>query len=243
MNRIDTKFAQLKENNKKALVTFLTLGDDMEDTSEKIILEAEKLGADVIELGIPFSDPSTDTPAVQDAYNRAMINTVDIFKIFGFIKDVRKKLSIPLVFRLYFNVILQYGTEQFFAKCSETGVDAVIIPDLPFEESDEVAEYAQKYEVYQIQLISTTSPERIKAISENAKGFLYCLPASAEKLDELLTQIKQYTSVPVCVDTTLPTTDNYEGFITDDSIISSILAGNSDEEKLMNMAEAIKKFK
>ena len=259
MNRIDERFEKLKKENKKALITFLTVGDPDLDMSEKLILEMEKQGADVIELGIPFSDPSADGPVIQEADNRALANGVDIYKVFEFMTKIRDKVSVPLVFLLYYNVVMQYGVEEFFAKCKEVGTDAVIIPDLPYEESGEIAEYTEKYGVYQIQLVSPTSHERIKAIVENAKGFLYCvssLGVTGEKTEfhtdfqEFFGTIKKYTNIPACVGFGISNKEQVsmlkeycDGVIVGSAIVGAVAKGVTNEEKLNNLREKVKELK
>ncbi len=258
MNRIDKKFQELQ--NKKALITFVTAGDPNFDLSEKIVMEMEKDGADIIELGVPFSDPSADGPVIQEANIRAMSNGADIYTIFDFVKKIREKVSVPLVFLIYFNVIFQYGTKKFFAKCSEAGIDGVIIPDLPVEESGEISEYTEKYNVYYINLISPTSgEERIKKITENAKGFLYCISSlgvTGEKkefrtdFDNFFSMIRKYTDMPCCLGFGISNgkqvsmLKNYcDGVIIGSSIVKAAAQGNTDDEKLQSLRDKMRDLK
>jgi len=247
MNRIDEKFAQLKKINKKALVTFLTAGDPCLEMSEKLILEAEKNGADIIELGVPFSDPTAESSLIQETYNRAIDNDVDIFRTFDFVADIRSKTDLPLVMWLYFNIVLQYGPDKFFAKCKEVGVDAVIIPDLPYEESDDISEYTARYGIYHIQLISPTSKSRIKAISDSAKGFLYCLAPSANAdYSEFFAEVRNNTDLPICVDSrdlSCAVKYNCDGIISGESLAAAVATGNTDDEKLQNMITKMNELK
>jgi len=175
VNRIDQKFKELKENGKKALITFITAGDpDLEATVE-IVKEMERQGADLVELGIPYSDPVAEGPVIQEANRRALENRIKIKDIMGAVKKMRKEVKIPLLYLLYFNCILQYGPGRFFADCADSGIDGVIVPDLPFEERGEIEEAAEKSGVYIITLVSPTSEDRIERITKNAKGFLYCV--------------------------------------------------------------------
>lgn len=208
MNRIDERFNQLKKENKKALITFLTVGDPDIETSERAIFAMQEEGVDLIELGVPFSDPSADGPTIQRADERALAAGTDIFKVFELLEKIREKIKIPMVFLLYYNVIVQYGAEEFFKRCADTGIDGLIIPDLPYEESDEVKEYTEKYGVYQINLVSPTSRDRIEEIAKNSKGFLYCvssLGVTGEKsvfktdFDDFAGTIKKHSDIPACV--------------------------------------------
>jgi tryptophan synthase alpha chain len=259
MNRIDKKFEQLKKDNKKALITFLTVGDPTLEMSEKLVLEMEKQGADVIELGVPFSDPASDGPIIQEADIRALANGVNIYKVFEFTAGIRDKVSVPLVFLLYYNIIVQYGIEKFFKECAASGVDAVIIPDLPYEESGEIAEYTEKYGVYQIQLVSPTSHERIKAISENAKGFLYCVSSmgvTGEKAEfetnftEFFETIRKYTDLPACIGFGISNAEQVrmlkqycDGVIVGSAIVGNVARGRTDDEKIEKLREKMTELK
>jgi len=252
LNRIDEKFKTLREQNKKALVTFITAGDPDFNLSEKFIIEMEKDGADLIELGVPFSDPSADGPVIQEANIRAMKNGADIYTIFDFTKKIRSKVSIPLVYLIYYNVIFQYGVEKFFGKCAEVGIDGVVIPDLPVDECDEVKEFTNKYNIYQIHLVSPTSSEkRVKMIAEDAKGFLYCISSlgvTGEKkefgtdFEKFFNRIRKYTDIPCCVGFGISNgkqvsmLKNYcDGVIIGSSIVKACASGSNESEKISSL--------
>ena len=259
MNRIDERFNKLKEENKKALITFLTVGDPDIETSEKAILKMQEEGVDLIELGVPFSDPAADGPTIQRADERALEGGTDIFRVFELVDKIRSKVRIPLVFLLYYNVIVQYGAEKFFERCAETGVDGLIIPDLPFEESDEISGYTEKYGVYQINLVSPTSHERIKDIAENSKGFLYCISSlgvTGEKsefntdFEEFVGTIKKYSDIPACVGFGISTGEQvremcryFDGAIVGSAVVSAIASGNTESERMTALTEKIKDLK
>ena len=256
MNRIDERFNKLKQENSKALITFLTVGDPDTDISERAVLTMQEEGVDVIELGVPFSDPSADGPTIQRADERALASGTDIFKVFEFVEKIRDKVEIPLVFLLYYNVILQYGTDKFFARCKETGVDALVIPDLPFEESGEIAEYTEKYGVYQINLVSPTSRDRVRDIAGNSKGFLYCISSlgvTGEKtsfdtdFDEFVGIIRRYAKVPACVGFGVSNGKQvkelmkyFDGAIVGSAIVKAIASGDSADERMNNLREKIR---
>ena len=245
MNRIDERFAKVKADGRKALITFLTVGDPNLEVSEKAIYTMQEEGVDLIELGVPFSDPAAQG--------------VDIFKVFELVRKIRKNVEVPMVFLLYYNVMVQYGIEKFFKRCQETGVDGLIIPDLPYEESDEIKEYTEKYGVYQISLVSPTSKDRIKNIAKDAKGFLYCISSlgvTGEKssfvtnFDEFVGTIKKYTDVPACVGFGVSNgrqvkelTKYFDGAIVGSAIVKSIATGESVEERINNLREKIKDLK
>lgn len=159
--------------DKKAFIAFITAGDPSLEKTEEFVLTAEKAGADLVEIGIPFSDPIADGPVIQEANVRALKNNVTTDDIFDLVASIRKKTDIPLVFLTYLNPVYKYGYEKFLARCQQLGLDGIIIPDLPFEEKGELAPLAKQYDVDIISLIAPTSEQRIKTIAEDSSGFLY----------------------------------------------------------------------
>ena len=179
MNRIEAKLNALKERNEKAFATYLTGGlPDLEST-KRLIKVQEEAGTDLLEIGIPFSDPIADGPVIQQASYEAILNGANTENIFECIDEVRKDgVEIPIVFMTYFNTVLHYGIKKFVDKCSEVGVDGIIIPDLPFEEQDEIQNALNnRDETILIQLIAPVSKDRMPMILENARGFVYCVSA------------------------------------------------------------------
>ena len=175
MNRIDEKFIELKKLGKKALITFVTAGDPDMQTTKDIVKEMVLKGADIVELGVPFSDPVAEGPVIQAANARALSKGLKIREIMSAVGDLRREIKIPILYLLYFNSILQYGMVRFFEDCRASGVDGVIIPDLPYEERDEIEGAADVNGIIAITLVSPVSGDRIEMISRNAKGFLYCV--------------------------------------------------------------------
>lgn len=159
--------------NGKAFIPFITCGDPDLETTAKVVRAAAENGADLIELGIPFSDPTAEGPVIQAANIRALAGNITTDKIFEFVKELRKDVKIPLVFMTYANVVFSYGAERFMARCCEAGVGGVILPDLPFEEKDEFLGVAKQYGVDLISLIAPTSEDRISMIAKEADGFIY----------------------------------------------------------------------
>lgn len=170
MTKIADAFA-----NGKAFIPFLTCGDPDLETTEKLIGAIAEAGADLIELGIPFSDPTAEGPVIQDANLRALSAGTTTDKIFDMVRRVRKTVSIPMVFMTYANVIFSYGAERFLKTAAEIGMNGIIVPDVPFEEKQEFEPLCQKYGLDQISMIAPTSHDRIRAIAEQANGFLYCV--------------------------------------------------------------------
>jgi len=194
--------------NKKAFIAFLTAGDPTLDKTALYIEVMEKAGADLIEIGIPFSDPVAEGPVIERANERALNNGATVDRIFAMVESVRKKVTVPLVFLTYFNPVFKYGQESFFTKCAEVGIDGIIIPDLPFEESSETKRLAKKHGVDVISLIAPTSHERIKMIAKEASGFIYAVSSMGvtgvrsaihTDLAGMINLVRTVTDLPVAV--------------------------------------------
>ena len=170
MSKIQQAFAE-----GKAFIPFITCGDPDLETTEKIIEAMEEAGADLIELGIPFSDPTAEGPVIQEGNLRALSGGVTTDKVFDMVKRVRQKVTIPMVFMTYANVVYSYGTEKFLAKAAEVGIDGLILPDVPYEEKEEFAPACEAAGLDLISMIAPTSHDRIKMIASEAKGFVYCV--------------------------------------------------------------------
>lgn len=196
--------------NKKAFVGFLTAGDPSLEKTEEYIIEMGKAGASLIEIGIPFSDPIAEGPVIQAANVRALSAeggcTTDM--IFEMVNRVSKKVSIPLVFLTYLNLVFKYGYDTFCKKCSEIGVSGLIIPDMPFEEKSELASIAEKYGVDIVSLIAPTSADRISMIAKEAKGYIYLVSSMGvtgmrkeitTDIAGIVSHIREVTDTPVAV--------------------------------------------
>ena len=170
MSRITDAFS-----HGKAFIPFLTCGDPDLETTEATVRAMEAAGADLIELGIPFSDPTAEGPVIQAANQRALASGTTTDKIFEMVRRLRRDLTVPMVFMTYANVVFSYGTERFIATAAETGMDGLILPDVPYEEKEEFAPTCRKYGLDLISLIAPTSEERIAIIAREAEGFLYCV--------------------------------------------------------------------
>ena len=194
--------------NKKAFIAFITCGDPDLETTKKAVVEMEKNGADLIELGIPFSDPTAEGPVIQGANLRALNGGVTTDKIFDMVKEVRSEVSIPMVFMTYANVVFSYGADRFLKTCSEIGIDGVILPDLPFEEKGEFIDTCHKYGVDLISLIAPTSENRIAMIAKEAEGFIYVVSSLGvtgtrseitTDLASIVKAIRENTDVPCAI--------------------------------------------
>ena len=194
--------------NGKAFIPFITCGDPDLETTKAAVLEAVENGADLIELGIPFSDPTAEGPVIQGANLRALTGGVTTDKIFAFVEELRESVTIPLVFMTYANVVFSYGAERFLSTCRRIGIDGIILPDLPFEEKEEFLPICRKYGVDLISLIAPTSANRIAMIAREAEGFIYVVSslgvtgARAEiqtDLTSIVAAIRENTSVPCAI--------------------------------------------
>jgi len=203
MSRIKRAF-----ENKKAFIAFVTGGDPDIETTEALIPQMAQAGADLIEIGIPFSDPIAEGVVIQEADARALKAGTTTDKLFDMVKRVRKKVDIPLVFMTYVNPIYTYGTERFAQRCAECGIDGVIVPDVPFEEREEVKGACEAAGVELISMIAPTSKERIGMIAKEAKGFLYCVSslgvtgvrsAITTNIQEMVEQVKEVSDVPCAI--------------------------------------------
>lgn len=230
--------------NKKAFVGFLTAGDPSLEKTEEFIITMEKAGASVIEIGVPFSDPIAESPVVQEANVRALSVdggcTTDM--IFDMLARVKDKITTPIVLMSYLNPVYKYGYEAFMAKCAETGVDGLIIPDMPYDERGELLPFAEKYDVDIISLVAPASKSRIRMIAEEAKGYIYVLPSlnAFDARNDIITdisgivaEIRQVTDVPVILEIGVHYPEGeYEtiadGFVVENAIVN-IIAKHGNE--------------
>ena len=194
--------------NGKAFIGFVTGGDPTVASSCSFILKMAEAGADLIEIGIPFSDPIAEGPVIQAANLRALSAGCTVDRIFSMVETVRKKIETPLVLLTYLNPVHHYGYDAFFTRCEQTGVDGIIVPDLPFEEKDELSEVAAAHHVDLISLIAPTSASRIRQIAANAKGFLYLVSSMGvtgvrseitTDLSAMITLAKSVCPVPIAI--------------------------------------------
>lgn len=194
--------------NGKAFIGFVTAGDPDMQTSEKIMLKMAQAGCDLIEIGIPFSDPIAEGPVIQEANLRSLSQGTTTDKVFELTKKVSQQTDIPLVFMTYLNVLFKYGYDNFLEKAKDAGISGVIIPDMPYEEKDELQSVAVNYGIDVISLIAPTSEDRIKMIASDAKGFIYTVSSlgvtGARKeittdLNTITKHIRKVTNIPVAI--------------------------------------------
>lgn len=193
---------------RKAFIAFLTCGDPSLEVTEKLLLALEQGGVDLIELGIPFSDPTAEGPVIQEANIRALSGGVTTDRIFDMVRRVRPKLNVPLAFMTYANVVFSYGIDRFAKTCAEIGVNGIILPDVPFEEKHEFSDVFEQYGVDMISLIAPTSEGRISEVAKEASGFVYCVSSLGvtgtrdsitTDIGAMVARVKAATDVPAAV--------------------------------------------
>ena len=203
MSRIQDAF-----QNKKAFIPFITAGDPTLAKTKEYILQMAAAGADLIEIGLPFSDPIAEGPVIQEADIRALASGTTTDKVLEMVAELKGEITIPLVFMTYLNPVFHYGYETFFARCQEVGVCGIIIPDLPYEEKEEVLEVADKYQVELVSMVAPTSAKRIREIAVSAKGFLYVVSSLGvtgvrseikTDIERIIKEIRQVTDLPCAV--------------------------------------------
>ena len=216
MSRIKNAF-----KDGKAFIGFLTAGDPSLDKTEEFILEMANSGADLVEIGIPFSDPIAEGEVIQNANVRALSNGATVKKVFEMVASVRKKTDVPLVFLTYLNPVFHYGYEEFLSKCNEVGIDGIIIPDLPYEEKGEIDEVAKKHDIDIISMIAPTSKQRIATIASSATGFIYTVSSLGvtgvrseikTDLESIVKIIKENSDTPVAIGFGINTPEQAKNF-------------------------------
>ncbi|MDR2091516.1 MAG: tryptophan synthase subunit alpha [Clostridiales bacterium] len=243
--------------NGKAFIGFITGGDPSIDKSYEFILKMIEGGADLVEIGIPFSDPVAEGAVIQSANMRALKAGASTEKIFGLVGRVREKSAVPIALLTYLNPVFCYGYERFFKKCAETGADGIIIPDMPFEERGEVADFAAAYGIDLISLIAPTSKERIKKIAEASRGFIYVVSSMGvtgirseitSDLNELLKEVRAVSKTPAAVGFGINTPEQAaqiakiaDGVIVGSAIVKII--GNHGENAGEYVREYVEKMK
>jgi len=194
--------------NGKAFIGFVTGGDPTVEKTKEFIKQMIKAGTDIVEIGIPFSDPIAEGPVIQEANIRALSAGATVEKLFTLVAELRKETTVPLLFMTYINPVFHYGYDAFFKRCSDVGLDGIIVPDLPFEEQPPIKTVASKYSIDLISLIAPTSHERVKEIASNAEGFIYLVSSMGvtgvrneitTDLASITSAIKSVTSTPIAI--------------------------------------------
>lgn len=205
MSRIDKLFNDLAQKNEKALIGYLTFGSPSNEVTPELVLNMEKKGLDLIEIGIPYSDPVADGDVIRIAAERALSQGTKIRDVFAGIKEIRDNSEIPIVILTYFNTVFSFGVDRFFQFMKDNGADGVLIPDLPLEEQDEIKQAADTNGIDIIPLVTRTSYQRIKDIVEDASGFVYCVSILGvtgvrdsidDDLTEYMEMVREHTDLP-----------------------------------------------
>ncbi len=221
-------------DNKKAFIGFLTAGDPDLNTTKECILKMQEAKAGLIEIGIPFSDPIAEGKVIQEANIRSLSNGTTVEKIFNMLKELAPEINIPLVFLTYINPVFNYGYEKFFKECQKSGIDGIIIPDLPFEEKEEINQFADKYGIDIISLIAPTSEDRIKTIAKDSKGFVYVVSSMGvtgirseitTDLESIVKSVREVTKTPAAIGFGINTAEQAKHFsqIADGVIVGSAI--------------------
>jgi len=253
MNRIDKTFRRLRLSGKKAFITYITAGDPDLKATERIVPALAGAGADIIELGIPFSDPLADGPTIQRAIQRSLEKGCTVKKVFALVQHLRKKTEVPLVFMTYYNIIFNYGTAAFVRDAKKAGADGVIVPDLPMEEAHDLRKAADRERFHLIMLTApTTSPERFRRIAACSRGFVYHVSLTGvtgerKKLSgELKDDVKSFkktTPKPVCVGFGVSTPAQARGVA---AVADGIIVGSAIiriiEKNLTNRAAMVRRI-
>ena len=252
MNKISEAF-----ENKKAFIPFITGGDPSLDVTKKLILAMQEAGADLIEVGIPFSDPIAEGPVIQEADERALAAGWTLDKLFDMIKEIKDEIHIPMVFMTYVNPIFTYGKEKFMQRSVECGMAGVIVPDVPFEEKGELSGVCKEYGIELVSLIAPTSHERIKMIAKEAEGFLYCVSSlgvtgvrkqSTPNIGEMIEKVREVTDIPCAVGFGIaePGQAKEMASLSDGAIVGSAIVkivAKYGEDCVPYVAEYVKKMK
>ena len=218
----------------KAFIAFITCGDPDLDTTGRAVRAAVENGADLIELGIPFSDPTAEGPVIQEANLRALQAGTTTDRLFGFVKELRTDVTVPMVFMTYANVIFSYGAEKFISTCARIGIDGLILPDLPFEEKEEFLPLCRQYGVDLISLIAPTSENRVAMIAREAEGFIYLVSSLGvtgtrneitTDLAPIIQTIRENAKVPVAIGFGISTPEQAKKMaaISDGAIVGSAI--------------------
>lgn len=251
MTRIEKKFIETKDGNRTALVCYITAGDPSLEVTKKIVLELEKAGADIIELGVPFSDPMADGPTIQLASERSLTHGTTLSGVLRLVREIRNQSEIPIILFGYYNPFFKYGLEKFANDASDAGVDGVLVVDLPPDESDEFKVHLDKLKLNTIFLLAPNSTDdRIELLSKNATGFVYLVsvtgvtgarPDRDYSLKELTGKIRKMTGLPVGIGFGVSSADQArkiseysDAVIVGSAIIKLIENNNGNEKKMLN---------
>ncbi|MDT3426541.1 tryptophan synthase alpha chain [Paenibacillus forsythiae] len=241
MNLIDQTFEELQRKQQTAFIPFITAGDPDVSTTLDLMRQLQQSGANLIELGVPYSDPLADGPVIQQASIRALSNHITIVDVIGLAKQAREAgIEIPLILFTYYNPLLQAGLENSFSLMAASGIDGIIVPDLPVEESDRVRFYCEHHNIHYIPLVAPTSQERIRPIVDGASGFVYCvssLGVTGQRknfygdIEEFLVKVRESTHLPIIIGFGISDNNQYKRFtkLADGIVVGSAIVHTIEE--------------
>ena len=258
-NRIENKFKELRARKKKAFIAFITAGDPNLKTTEELVVAFEKCGVDLVEIGVPFSDPLADGPTIQAASQRALQKKVTLKKILESVRKIRQRSEIPIALMTYYNPVLHFGEEKFTQSARDAGVDGVIIPDLPPEEAGSLLKSARKNNLAVIFFLSpTTTTERMKRIVKLSRGFIYYVSITGvtgarshlpEEIKNNVQLAKRYTKTPICVGFGVSTAAQVksvarvsDGVIVGSAIVNEIFRNAGKKDLVKNVARFVSRL-
>ncbi|TAL27163.1 MAG: tryptophan synthase subunit alpha [Nitrospirae bacterium] len=249
VNRIEKTFKKLRTQNKKAFIPYIMAGDPSLEKTKELVVLLEECGADIIELGVPFTDPLADGPTIQRAAERALKNGVTLRKVIALVKDLRVKTKVPLVLMTYYNPVFKYGEEKFINDAKDAGVDGVIIPDLPPDEAGELIKTAKKADLATIFLLAPTSTEdRIKKVATASKGFIYYVSMTGitgaqilldDSIGKSINNIRRITDKPVAVGFGVSTPDEARAV---SGVSDGVIVGSAIVRKIQEAPEGLRDF-
>jgi tryptophan synthase alpha chain len=249
MTRIGKAFNRLKKDGGKAFIPYIMAGDPSFETTKETVLMLEQCGADIVELGVPFSDPLADGPTIQRAAERALKNGVTLRKVIAFVKDIRSSTQIPLILMTYFNPVFKYGSDRFISDAADAGVDGLIIPDLPPDEAADFMKHAKIANLDTIFLLAPTSTEdRIRIVAKASKGFIYYVSITGTtgsgllfdgSMERLISAIKGFTDTPVAVGFGVSTPEDAAAVA---KIADGVIVGSAIVKRLHETPDTLKDY-
>ena len=249
MTRIGRAFKRLKNHGGKAFIPYIMAGDPSFETTKETVLMLEQCGADIVELGVPFSDPLADGPTIQRAAERALKNGVTLRKVIAFVKDIRSSTQIPLILMTYFNPVFKYGPESFIRDAADAGVDGLIIPDLPPDEAADFIKHARKANLDTIFLLAPTSTEdRIRIVTKASRGFIYYVSITGitgsgllfdGSMERLISEIKGFTDTPVAVGFGVSTPEDAAAVA---KVADGVIVGSAIVKRLHETPDTLKDY-
>lgn len=259
-NRIDAKFRKLKKAKKKAFIVFIMAGDPNIATTKRLVLEFDRIGVDIVELGVAFSDPLADGPIIQAAGQRALKKKINLQKILRLVKDIREKSQVPIALMTYYNPVFRFGEKKFLLEAKRSGVDGIIIPDMIPEEASNIIGIAKKINLANILFVAPTSrKERIKMVSRLSTGFIYYVSLAgvtgvrkslASDLSAKVSQIKRFTKKPVCVGFGISNASHVkeisrvaDGVVVGSAIVDKIQKNLKNKDLVKKVSQYVKQLK